>query len=38
MANGTVVSTTPTGKATEKEKRKRDLPPKGKPKHTKAIF
>ena len=38
MGNGTVVSTTPTGKATEKEKRKRDLLPKGKPKHMKVTF
>lgn len=38
MASGTVVSTTPTGKATEKGKRKRDLLPKGKLKHMKAIF
>ena len=38
MGNGTVVSTTPTGKATEKGKRKRDLLPKGKLKHMKVTF
>ena len=38
MGNGIVVSTTPTGKATEKGKRKRDLPPKGKLKHMKVTF
>ena len=38
MANGTVVSTTPTGKATEKGKRKRDLLPKGKTKAYESDF